>query len=903
MFLNKEDKYKIMKKITLALLCSIILFVLNSPNISAVTYGTYETPFASDSMWNTPIGSRAEYVHAGFTEYDISHWCPANVMINQFSNTYPLVTVYRKKNWGKGWHCVDGNVDFNTVLAKMRVPYDYLQTYDFNDGGKYSFVAPDSAGEIHYRGEVTPVSAGDILEFYGWERCAQGSHAAANWVTPLPHSITNDGYPRYPFVPITDWGDNEENIDAYDAKGMQGGSKLSQFAGTIRLGELTTPPGVEIPHTLKFAMSTDSKAANYGTKTPGYVWPATHADSGYIGTNPLIEIGRLYALLPSFDCKARMSSELSWKICRALQKYGAFDVDTTRGKVDSRPYFQILHPDDDVNRVTYEINQHYGVNANCLPYDNINNYNQPTQDYLNDMLEIYLNLHIVTNAVPSTPKGPDSATPSCGEGQITSPCLCGGVEHSSGYCCSGVWQSTACSAPTLTASAYQFTGPVTLDGDLTEWQDVPSHSLVTPDDVVTGSSSSNSDASLTFKALWDSDNIYIALDVTDDVITSDDITQRWNDDSVEVYFDGNHDSTGPAQPDDFRPRLFPDGTWEDDLTVGKSATLAAQSKPGGYILEARIPYSSLGNIIPAADKILGFDVQMNDDDDGGLNDAVLMFSGDAQGGNFAGLADLRLESALIDISQPPSYAILKTASPPVIDGEISEFSGSDTITLSNSQGTTGDYKLMWDDTALYIAASVTDSQLNTDPAHVDDDGIWEDDSIELMFDTLHNVGTTLQNDDYKFFVNIQNVHTDSLAFDRSWNASYTSEVQLSGTVNDNTDTDTGYTIEIAIPWSNWGISPPAINDVWGFELVMNDRNSSGERDWSPWANTYQDGDPNNPDGWGDLRFSHPSDSNQDGCIETNELLTFIKRWKISSQDVPMPEVMEAIGLWNQGTGC
>jgi hypothetical protein len=48
---------------------------------------------------------------------------------------------------------------------------------------------------------------------------------------------------------------------------------------------------------------------------------------------------------------------------------------------------------------------------------------------------------------------------------------------------------------------------------------------------------------------------------------------------------------------------------------------------------------------------------------------------------------------------------------------------------------------------------------------------------------------------------------------------------------------------------------------------------------------------------------HRADSNQDGCIDLDELLAFIKRWKISSKDVPMLEVMEAIGLWNRGAGC
>lgn len=33
------------------------------------------------------------------------------------------------------------------------------------------------------------------------------------------------------------------------------------------------------------------------------------------------------------------------------------------------------------------------------------------------------------------------------------------------------------------------------------------------------------------------------------------------------------------------------------------------------------------------------------------------------------------------------------------------------------------------------------------------------------------------------------------------------------------------------------------------------------------------------------------------------LLAFINRWKVSSQDVPMPELMEAIVLRKSGTGC
>jgi hypothetical protein len=49
---------------------------------------------------------------------------------------------------------------------------------------------------------------------------------------------------------------------------------------------------------------------------------------------------------------------------------------------------------------------------------------------------------------------------------------------------------------------------------------------------------------------------------------------------------------------------------------------------------------------------------------------------------------------------------------------------------------------------------------------------------------------------------------------------------------------------------------------------------------------------------------HRADNNpEDGCIDLNELLSFIRRWKISSKDVSMPELMEAIRLWQSDTGC
>ena len=48
---------------------------------------------------------------------------------------------------------------------------------------------------------------------------------------------------------------------------------------------------------------------------------------------------------------------------------------------------------------------------------------------------------------------------------------------------------------------------------------------------------------------------------------------------------------------------------------------------------------------------------------------------------------------------------------------------------------------------------------------------------------------------------------------------------------------------------------------------------------------------------------HRSDTNLNGCIETGEMIAFMDRWKISSTDVSMAELMESISLRKAGTGC
>jgi hypothetical protein len=43
-----------------------------------------------------------------------------------------------------------------------------------------------------------------------------------------------------------------------------------------------------------------------------------------------------------------------------------------------------------------------------------------------------------------------------------------------------------------------------------------------------------------------------------------------------------------------------------------------------------------------------------------------------------------------------------------------------------------------------------------------------------------------------------------------------------------------------------------------------------------------------------------ADLNQDGCVDNDELTAFITRWYMSSTDVTLKELMEAIGWWKRG---
>ena len=253
-------------------------------------------------------------------------------------------------------------------------------------------------------------------------------------------------------------------------------------------------------------------------------------------------------------------------------------------------------------------------------------------------------------------------------------------------------------------------------------------------------------------------------------------------------------------------------------------------------------------------------------------------------------------------TQSKSYTIKKTNSPPTINGNLNEFNNANEISINNSRGNKIDYKMLWDSNNLYIAVQGTDSELAALINTRDANGIWNDDSVEVFFDTLNDKTSSMNSDDYKFFVNLLNAQYDYFNGGGGdlWNTVFSSDVTISGTLNSPEDTDSGFTIEIAIPFTDWVI--PSENDVWGFDVNFNDRNNAGIREWKAWN---QVSGLNMPNEFGEIVFSSEivlncgnADSDSNGEVVLSELLSYIALWK--SGNVSINELLVGIEEWKNG---
>lgn len=199
---------------------------------------------------------------------------------------------------------------------------------------------------------------------------------------------------------------------------------------------------------------------------------------------------------------------------------------------------------------------------------------------------------------------------------------------------------------------------IVIDGDLSDWENLDVEVQVVGNFCSPGRSgkfskpSDSADLSANFRCLADLRNFYVAVEVRDDTLIfgEESFGEAHEDDSVEVYFDGDcaqHVSRKGKSDYDandaeirfsvgkegktrlegmglFGGRLVMlPGLWE---SLGIRA--AIKRNPGGYTAELKVPKIVFVSVPLYPGGQIGFNVMVNDDDDGGKRDSKVSWTAD-----------------------------------------------------------------------------------------------------------------------------------------------------------------------------------------------------------------------------------------------------------------------------------
>ncbi|WP_337102676.1 endo-1,4-beta-xylanase [Paenibacillus sp. YIM B09110] len=141
------------------------------------------------------------------------------------------------------------------------------------------------------------------------------------------------------------------------------------------------------------------------------------------------------------------------------------------------------------------------------------------------------------------------------------------------------------------------------------------------------------------RTLWDGGKLYILSEVTDSKLTKRS-ANVWEQDSVEIFLDQNNARSNPYDSDDGQFRINFDN--EQSVSPGSSSgrlVSAAKRTATGYIVEASIAWTGTP---PLSGSLVGFDVQVNNDqDDDGVRDSIAIWN-DTTGMTWQNLSEIGL---------------------------------------------------------------------------------------------------------------------------------------------------------------------------------------------------------------------------------------------------------------------
>ena len=225
-------------------------------------------------------------------------------------------------------------------------------------------------------------------------------------------------------------------------------------------------------------------------------------------------------------------------------------------------------------------------------------------------------------------------------------------------------------------------------------------------------------------------------------------------------------------------------------------------------------------------------------------------------------------ATLVSSPQPATrhYLVKRTPSPIYADGKLDEPAWQKCVRIKFEQTNGGTPKqattsmICRDERYLYIAFDCEDRHIwSTLTQH--DDPLYDEEVVEVFIDADSDGETYVE-----FEVNPLGVLFDGYLLNRAgerdlilaWNSKLIRwGVQLKGTPNDPSDTDTGWTVEYAIPLEDIVTgpnTPPKNGDKWRLNLYRIDRPQDERHEGSTWSpvsgRTFHD-----PDRFGEIEFS------------------------------------------------
>ena len=143
----------------------------------------------------------------------------------------------------------------------------------------------------------------------------------------------------------------------------------------------------------------------------------------------------------------------------------------------------------------------------------------------------------------------------------------------------------------------------------------------------------------------------------------------------------------------------------------------------------------------------------------------------------------------------------------------------------------------WNNDSLYFFFKVEDTCLRAYQTEKDHRELYLDDMVEVLIDTRNDKDSCWAEDDIVYHVNILGIKKDDRGTkecitDPTWDGNARISVQLFGTLNDTIDTDTGYLVTLAFPWSELKQVPkPGL--TMGINFANGDNDGKGRQlfDW------------------------------------------------------------------------